>query len=368
MKLINLNIYQLVELASDKKVVCFGAGRMLANFISRYPQLKLENLIYRVVDSSPEKIGTFFSVNNKKIPIISEQELRMQDGIVMLITCRDVVGVYEQLKCHQELRDVLCCASCYIDSETNLLIETERIYPAKYRLTSEQKIPKKIHYCWFGGNPIPDKNKRWMESWRKYCPDYEIIEWNEDNYDLTKNQYMYEAYQQKKWGFVPDYARLDIIHEHGGIYLDTDVELIRPIDDLLYQSAFAGIDFTKLVSLGLGFGAEAKSPVINKLREEYEPLRFVNEDGSLNLIAAPKVQQKSFEQLGYVCNGDYQIIEGMTIYPEKVLSGKCNYTGRIMPTEHTYMIHHYDGSWVAKDVREAVKRRNKLFEKVQNLN
>ena len=93
-------------------------------------------------------------------------------------------------------------------------------------------IPKKIHYCWFGGNPMPEKDKKCIESWKRYCPDYEIIRWDESNYDVSKNRYMKEAYEEKKWGFVPDYARLDIIYNEGGIYLDTDVELVKNLDDL----------------------------------------------------------------------------------------------------------------------------------------
>ena len=103
-------------------------------------------------------------------------------------------------------------------------------------------IPKKIHYCWVGGNSKPPLVKKCIQSWKKYCPDYEIIEWNESNYDISKNIYMKQAYEAKKWAFVTDYMRLDIIYEHGGIYLDTDVELIKNIDDLLSNEAFAGIE------------------------------------------------------------------------------------------------------------------------------
>ena len=94
-------------------------------------------------------------------------------------------------------------------------------------------IPKKIHYCWFGRNEIPEKTLRCIESWKKYCPDYEIIQWNEDNYDINKIPYMKDAYKEKKWAFVSDYARLDVIYQYGGIYLDTDVELVNSLDDLL---------------------------------------------------------------------------------------------------------------------------------------
>ena len=120
-------------------------------------------------------------------------------------------------------------------------------------------IPKKIHYCWFGGNPKPELALKCLKSWRKYCPDYEIIEWNESNFDINANQYCRDAYKEKKWAFVTDYARLAILHEHGGVYFDTDVELIRPIDKLLEHPAFMGIerahDSCKVAS-GLALGCE----------------------------------------------------------------------------------------------------------------
>lgn len=103
-------------------------------------------------------------------------------------------------------------------------------------------IPKKIHYCWFGGNPLPDSAKSCIASWRKFCPDYEIIEWNESNYDVNKIRYTQQAYACRKWSFVSDYARLDIIYQHGGIYLDTDVELLRPLDSLREYEGFMGFE------------------------------------------------------------------------------------------------------------------------------
>ena len=130
-------------------------------------------------------------------------------------------------------------------------------------------IPKIIHYCWFGGNEIPEHDKKCIESWKKYCPDYKIIRWDESNYDYKKNSYMREAYEAKKWGFVPDYARLDIVYEHGGIYLDTDVELVKNIDELLEHKAYMGFEVGgEFVSPGLGFGAEKNFPLFKKMMEE----------------------------------------------------------------------------------------------------
>ena len=208
------------------------------------------------------------------------------------------------------------------------------------------KIPKKIHYCWFGGNPLPELAIKCIESWKKYCPDYEIIEWNESNYDVTKNLYMKQAYEEKKWGFVPDYARLDIIYNHGGIYLDTDVEILRPLDKLLENSAFVGCENDRWVALGLGFGAEKGNPIIYEMLKQYDILSFFDDSGELNLTPAPVYQTALLkEQYGFKETKEIQkISDFMNIYPVEYFGSKDAYSGKINITNNTYSIHHYDGS------------------------
>lgn len=211
---------------------------------------------------------------------------------------------------------------------------------------SEQKIPKIIHYCWIGGKPIPEHNRKIMESWKKFCPDYEIKEWNESNYDFTKNRYMREAFENKQWAFAPDYARLDIIYEHGGIYLDVDVELIKPLDDLLNLKGFAGFESEKFCAFGLGFGAMPKLPIIKELRDSYENLCFVSPSGTFNKIASPKYQTEHLVKKGLVLNNTKQKIDDLTIFPIEYFCPKDFYSGEINLTINTYSIHHFDASWI----------------------
>ena len=222
---------------------------------------------------------------------------------------------------------------------------------------SEQKIPKIIHYCWIGGKPIPEHNRKIMESWKKFCPDYEIKEWNESNYDFTKNRYMREAFENKQWAFAPDYARLDIIYEHGGIYLDVDVELVKPLDDLLNLKGFAGFESEKFCNFGQGFGAKPKLPIIKKLRDCYENINFLNEDGSLNKIASPQYQTNYLLQKGLIQNNTKQEIDGLTIFPKEYFCPK-SYLGEINVTKNSYSIHHFDASWV--DTGIILIRKDKL--------
>lgn len=225
-------------------------------------------------------------------------------------------------------------------------------------------IPKKIHYCWIGGNPLPKSAKKCIASWKKYCPDYEIIEWNETNYDFTKNQYMKEALEAKKWGFVPDFARLDIIYQHGGIYLDTDVEIIKSFDSLLQNKGFAGFESEENVALGLGFGAEPGNEVIKELMDSYENLRFKNDDGSLNMIVSPKLNTDALVVLGLKQNNTRQeLMDCFSIYPIEYFCPKSFVDGIIRITENTYSIHHFDASWLSKEALEETHNRWKRKQK-----
>ena len=366
MRLIDVDVYQLAEKLKNRKAVCFGAGGELKNFVNKYKQNKLEKRIICVLDNDKEKQKSNISINDYYLKVMSIHDFCAdypKEEFLMLITCTDIVSVYEQLEKYDAFIDTEVCSTRYIMSTTRETDEQHRTYPESFRLSDMPMIPKVIHYCWFGGKPIPEKNLLWMESWKKYCPDYEIVRWDESNYDVSQNKYMYQAYKAGKLGFVPDYARLDIVYKYGGIYLDTDVELISTMDELVYQPAFAGVDGSWRVSLGLGFGAVKGSPIMGELREQYSELTFYDEYGDLNMIAAPALQEKIFMQKGYQKNGEYQIVDGMTIYPEKILSAKCNTTGRILPTSRTVAIHHFDGSWVDEEKRIKIKKIQSLFQK-----
>jgi hypothetical protein len=222
-------------------------------------------------------------------------------------------------------------------------------------------IPKIIHYCWFGGNPLPPLAVKCIESWKKYCPDYLIKCWDESNYDIKKNKYMLQAYQSKKWGFVPDYARLDIIYEHGGIYLDTDVELIRSLDTLLDNGAFAGFEDGIHVGLGLGFGAMKNSNILKEILNTYNDIEFINPDGTLNTTPSPQYQTEFMLKKGLVSNNRLQVIEGLTIYPSDVLCPKNFTTGKLKITHNTYSIHHFDGSWMGIGQKARHERHSKIY-------
>lgn len=231
-------------------------------------------------------------------------------------------------------------------------------------------IPKIIHYCWFGGKEIPDKEKKCIESWKKYCPDYEIKEWNESNYDINKNLYIRQAYEKEKWAFVTDYVRLDVIYQYGGIYFDTDVEIVRNLDDLLYNKAFVGMENVTgkeySIATGLGFGAGKGNLIIKDWRDEYKNLSFIQEDGTVDLLTTPARTSEYMRKRGFRQENAIQTIDGMVIYPTEYFSPKQYDRKKICVTENTYSIHHYAESWKNDEERQREEEWLKLVQKYGN--
>ncbi|MDE6651765.1 MAG: glycosyl transferase [Paramuribaculum sp.] len=207
-------------------------------------------------------------------------------------------------------------------------------------------IPKVIHYCWFGRKPLPKLARRCIQSWRRYLPEWEIKEWNEDNFDISETPFAAEAYKAGKYAFVSDYARFAILAEHGGVYLDTDVELIKPWEPLIDMAPFVGTEQTGLINPGLGFAMPPGNDFCSAMLETYRSVRFVNRDGSYNLKTICDYSTGYFTERGYKPADNQLTIDGITIYPPQVLSPKSQINGEINITEETYAIHHYAGSWL----------------------
>lgn len=211
-------------------------------------------------------------------------------------------------------------------------------------------IPKIIHYCWFGGKPLPEEYKTYMDSWKKYCPDYEIREWNEHNFDFNANRYCREAYKAKQWAFVSDFARLKIIYENGGIYLDTDVELLKSLDPLLSDGkGYIGFQNPYEVNTGLGFGAPRHSTLVKAMLDVYRNRKFVNDDGSLNRVPCPAANTVALMKFGLITGSlegcQIQCLGDMNVYPETFFNPLDSDTHELKIKEDTYSIHHYAGTW-----------------------
>ena len=202
---------------------------------------------------------------------------------------------------------------------------------------------------------MPAIAEKCIKSWKKYCPDYEIVCWNEDNFDLTQNRYMREAYEAGKWAFVSDFARLKIIYDHGGIYLDTDVEIIKPIDPLLENNGFMGFDEKGIVATGLGFGAEAGNEIVGAFLRDYDDLPFVLADGSYDLTPCPDRNTAALKRLGMDTENTDQVFMGVKFLPREYLCPMDYYTGKKTITKHTYSIHHYCASWTSNVTKRTTR-------------
>lgn len=205
-------------------------------------------------------------------------------------------------------------------------------------------IPKKIHYCWFGRGEKNQKAEACIASWKKYCPDYEIIEWNEDNFDVNRNAYTKMCYENRKFAFLSDYVRLLIVEEFGGIYFDVDVEVIRPLDPLLVHPAYFGFETNQYVNTGMGFGAEAHNPVVQSMIAAYDRLL----DGEHGTVGCPILNTEGLVAHGLVLDGSRQDLGDAVVLPADFFNPYDDPTGRLRKTANTYSIHWYAKSWMSK--------------------
>ena len=223
-------------------------------------------------------------------------------------------------------------------------------------------IPKIIHYCWFGRGEMPEDAKRCIESWHKYLPEYEYRLWNEDNFDLNSNKFVKEAYHSRKFAFVTDYVRLYALYSEGGVYMDTDVEVLRSLDEFLAYPAFSGFEVDEAIPTGI-MGAEKGSLWAKRELEYYETQSFILPNGAYNTKPNVQIITEHAMQLGLVPNNQFQIVnEELAIFPKDYFCPKSYVDGEIRLTANTYTIHHFAGSWHKED-KLLTKLKNTFGEK-----
>ncbi|MGX8851828.1 glycosyltransferase family 32 protein [Amedibacillus sp. YH-ame10] len=216
-------------------------------------------------------------------------------------------------------------------------------------------IPKTIHYCWFGGKPLPKEVESCIKSWKKYCPDYKIIQWNEENFDIRSHPFIENAYKNKYWAFVSDYVRLRVIYENGGIYLDTDVEIIKNLDPLLRNKCYFGVEQgCEMVASGLGFGAEKGHPAILEMIKIYDEYIFDVE--RVMEISCPVLNTEALKKYGVVYNNELVVCNNVTIYPPLYFDPYSPETLDNLLCDETYSIHHYSASWTSWKLKRKICR------------
>lgn len=354
---------------SQSKIVIFGVGVVGSTITPEI--LKENNLLDRViccVDNDKTRWNTYVEMCGKNIEICSPDKLKMLDGnITVLIAASRYFNIFEQISNIQGTENY----SCYIIPV--LCINSFKSNSGKgvIRKSDIQLIPKKIHYMWLGGTNIPERLQICLDSWKKYCPDYEIIRWDESNYDVHKNKFMAQAYDNKKYGFVPDYARLEILYQYGGIYLDTDVELQRNIDELLYQEAFCGVEKWQVLNFGGCSGAVKGHKSLEPFLESWSQRSLIRTDGTLDSISSGLIDTSIALKAGYRINGKNQIVNGMNIYSYDYFHPYDYMSGKLEVTDDTFSIHLFHGGWLDADAKivneETIKTYDMLMESSINV-
>lgn len=211
-------------------------------------------------------------------------------------------------------------------------------------------IPKVIHYCWFGKGEKPKLAKKCIASWKKYCPDYEIIEWNEDNFDINCCPYVKEAYESRRFAFVTDYVRLYVMFTQGGIYMDTDVEVTRNLDEFLVHKGFSGFESETQITTGIMAG-EKGFPLFENLLSYYDGRHFLDKNGNQDTTTNVITITAMLSERGFIPNGKYQVVDGFALYPRDYFCPLDDSTGVMYDSKNTATIHWFNKSWVPQRLR-----------------
>lgn len=235
-------------------------------------------------------------------------------------------------------------------------------------------IPKRIHYCWFGKGELPEMAEKCIASWYNYMPDYEYKLWDEESFDVSSVPYVKEAYESRKFAFVTDYVRLFALYTEGGVYMDTDVEVLKPLDNLLSLTAFTGYEGSKALPPVTGIMAsEAGGEWVKEQLDSYRDAHFVKDDGTLDLTTNTTRISGIMQSNGFVQNGQYQVYKDLHVFPVDYFCPRQT-TGEFFLTDNTYCDHHFMGTWNdkartnwmlrvvgSKNMTRLIKLKRKLF-------
>lgn len=366
MKLRNCVFQEFYKRIEEKKVIAFGCGRFFRNELSRRQPELVEKISY-FIDN--RKAGQVYTDRERQIPVYSVLHLaeENQENIVVIICVQDIelsIDMYEELNRYNLSDNIECyCANLMLHEIVHYPKSTEYL-----RLSNgAAKISKVIHCFWFSGEEKPKLQRKCLESWKKFCPDYEIKEWNMKNYDITKNKFMQQAIDKRKWAFASDFARLDVVYRYGGIYLDLDVELIKGLDEVLQNEAFFSLDCGSYIDLGSGFGAVPGHPLVKRLLEQYENIEFINRDGKINDLPQPVVLEPVFTENGLKRDGTPQKLGNAVIYPAEYFSPVDYILYRTVITQNTIGIHHFDDAWHSDAQSKEKQKKLRQAKRIINL-
>lgn len=361
MKTQNASIENFIRYIANKKVYIYGLGEVYRQLVARDIYHHIHKSVAGYIDNG--KAGQEITVFDETSRIHGVEYLHTVDrAVVLLCSTKQLDSMYQAL-CEQKLPDGIECFVLPLiwavsDGEDDIDI-IDKI------LTSDglpERIDRKIHCFWFSGEKKPEDYQRCIDSWKRICPDYEIMEWNAQNYDCEKTLFTKQAYEKRKWAFISDYARLDVIYRYGGIYLDMDVELLKRPDAWLKFDAFFNFGTQHDIDLGSGFGSVKDNPFIGELLELYGDKEFCDRDGMPMVweYVQPVFIRNTFKRKGIRLDGSMQLVDDMLILPRRYHTPVDDFLFEdYVQSEDTVGIHHYNAGWCSEELLE--QRQVKTF-------
>ena len=341
-----------------KDIICLGSGKHFRN--STYPFLCKSGLIENLTGFADFSGSADVTVGDKTYAGIGKEKLgeMNRENTVVLVAVAGYEEILAMMQSDAGLASIEAVPSIYLESlyEDILLLSADKP-PMNYRKHDTSVIPKVIHGIWFSDNPMPELYLRCLESWKKNSPGYDIKIWDLESYKPDRCLFFEQAIEHKNWAFASDYARADLLRRYGGVYMDLDVEMLRPIDDLLYNDAYMSFESLDRIECGSGMGARAGHPILQEICESYEKRPYLKADGSWDNSTCPVRYTQVIEKHGLKKNGGFQFVDDVTVYPFEVLTGKSFDTGIIYSTELSYTLHHHNGSWIPDPAHHAMRER-----------
>ncbi len=355
-KLVNMSTTAFKRYIADKNVYIFGAGRAFESAVEAY--FSEGNNVRAVIDNNSSNWGEF-TINDKTIEICSIEKFleilkKNLDGNNILFISTPFYAA--ELLAQMDSIEMIDGMECFIEPFIrNTKEESSEFHFSK----GSPQIPKHIHYIWFGGNELPKEYKDNIESWKENNPDYIISEWNESNYS-TENAYFNEALRKKEYSFASNYVRIDIINRFGGIYLDTDVKVLKSLDILLNDKAFFNMGCSSRVNNGCGFGSIPNNLILEEILEMYNKLYS---EGSGNVKKPGHwILNKAMEKYGFSIENRYQKINNIVLYPSEVMSPITLFNMGDCFSEKTLSVHYEQGAWKSDREKEGIQKLRLVYE------
>lgn len=383
MRFQNLYYDSFLEKYGKKRIIIYGMGGIFLNFLKlNTEKTELMEAIDFLIDADPEKKNRSMRLGCRTLSVQMPKDYEGKPSMAkeyVMILCLSHQYIPEALKSLDRISafdDMVCLygIGCFFWGWEQYQ-PPHPVFPVLPECPGHYEIPKKIHYCWFGGGEIPEKDRRCIESWQKLCPDYELCRWDETRINIREMPvYVQEAYEAEKYAFVSDYVRLLAVFQSGGFYFDTDVFLLGRFDELRkYRSVYTFMEYGEIAT-GLGFGSVAHAKELEEMLRLYEQIPFYDENGGMNLTPCPRYTNDYFRRRGVRIDNSLQMTEDMLFLPSSyfcpLMAVPCedgtNCLALYALEDHSIAIHLCNNSWRSKEDRTAFEKKKEELQMVND--